>query len=245
MRSIPTVVIMASLLFSIVALVISLSPKGHDSAPPVATEKLEERISRLEGEVAALRSLSSSESTSVQGGSSVPVDQESLQRLLATLESLMAPIVANSTNPAGEIAASAEEIERTRQALAEVRREEMDSRISRWIDKERDKSEQLLAAVEEKMNLPWNELQRVREIMTTESESHGQILQEMWSATPPENRAEEEAIAADWDRATVRMKEIRRVRDEQLKSYLGEERFDELLAVIRGGTRPSSDTQDR
>jgi hypothetical protein len=89
------------------------------------------------------------------------------------------------------------------------------------------------------MNLPWPEQQRVREIMTTEADSHAQILEEMWSVEPPTNRAEEEAMAADWDRATVLMKEIRSERDEELQELLGKERFGELLDVVRAASRPS------
>ncbi len=237
MRSIPTALVAVSICLSIAALMIALSSTGVDRPPPAtsSTSPLESRITRLEATVEAMQS----EATPAIEESGVPVETPSdLERRLDSLEALVAR---SGVAPAGvpDELISADEIERTRRALAEVRREEMGTRITSWIDKERAKSEQLLAAVEDQMNLPWPEQQRVREIMTTEADSHAQILEEMWSVEPPTNRAEEEAMAADWDRATVRMKEIRRERDEELQGLLGKERFGELLDVVRAASRPS------
>jgi hypothetical protein len=244
MRSIPTALVAVSICLSISALMIALSSTAVDR-PPITTSSSasdhETRITRLEASVETMQSKASSAFEESRVSVEDPGD---LERRLDTLEAL---VTRSGVPPAGvpDPLISADEIERTRRALAEVRREEMGTRITSWIDKERVKSEQLLAAVEDQMNLPWPEQQRVREIMTTEADSHAQILEEMWSAEPPTNRAEEEAMATDWDRATVRMKEIRRERDEQLQELLGKERFGELLDVVRAASRPAGEQKNR
>ncbi|MBT5738039.1 MAG: hypothetical protein HOI29_05640 [Planctomycetes bacterium] len=214
---------------------------GNDTPPAASTtQDLQARIGRLEAEVGELRSAALSHLEESKGiGPPVEQDQSDLERRLAALEAMVAPLAASSGGVPGELI-SAEEIERTRRALTEVRRDEMDTKIAGWIDNERAKSERLLSVIEEKMKLPWQEQQRVREIMTSEADSHAQILEQMWSVEPPTNRAEEEAIAADWDLATTRMKEIRQERDEELQGLLGEERFDQLLDVVRVAHRPSN-----
>lgn len=237
MRSIPTALVAVSICLSIVAVMIAFSSTGTDRPSPAtsSTSDLESRITRLEAAVEAMQS--GADSAFEESALSVE-DPGDLERRLDSLEALVTRSGATPEGVPDELI-SADEIERTRRALAEVRREEMGTRITSWIDKERAKSEQLLAAVEDQMNLPWPEQQRVREIMTTESDSHAQILEEMWSVEPPTNRAEEEAMATDWDRATVRMKEIRRERDEELQELLGKERFGELLDVVRAASRPT------
>ena len=239
MRSVPTALFLVPVCLSLVAVGVALSKNSTEGTPPAtpSTSNLESRIARLEGEVEGLLAAKDSDFGESKGERPSVNDQSTLKSRLDALEALVSPLAASSGRAPGEVF-SAEEIERTRRALTEVRRDEMGQMISRWIDKERAKSERLLTAVDEKMNLPWHEQKRVHEIMTVEADSHAQILEAMWSVEPPANRTEEEAIAAEWDLATIRMKEIRHKRDEQLQGLLGKERFDELLDVLRAASRP-------
>ncbi len=240
----------AILLFLILSLGIAgygfsnIFDRSETSSTTSSIQDLQSRMADLETEVDALRSAALPPlEPSKAIGSPVTEEQSDLERRLDALEALVAHSGVTAEGVPDEIV-SAEEMERTRQALAEVRREEMGTRITSWIDQERAKSEQLLTAVEEKMNLPWREQQRVREIMTTEADQHAQILEEMWSVEPPTNRAEQEAMAADWDRATIGMKEIRLKRDEELQELLGKERFAELLDVVRAASRPAGEQRN-
>ena len=246
MRAVPTVIITLSLGLSLVAVGIALSRSsiGGTSASTPSNSNLESRIAQLEEELEMLLSARRPE-TNQSNGKGLSGDSSSeVESRLEALEALVSPLISPPGSPAEETF-TAEEIERTRRALAEVRREEMGEMISRWIDKEREKSDRLLTTVEEKLNLPWHEQKRVREIMTDEADSHAQILEEMWSIKPPANRFEEEAIAAQWDLATIRMKEIRHKRDEELHGLLGKKRFDELLELLRLANRPQGSQKSR
>ena len=81
--------------------------------------------------------------------------------------------------------------------------------------------------------------------MSEESSSHAGILEEMWSMDDPTSRSEEEALALEWDQATLRMKQIRLERDQQLESLLGRERFDQLLKIVQPVRRSNDEQQNK
>ena len=123
MRSIPTALVAVSICLSIAALMIALSSTAVDRPPPAtsSTSPLESRITRLEATVEAMQS----EADSAFEESRVSVeDPGDLERRLDSLEAL---VTRSGVTPAGvpDPLISANEIERTRRALAEVRREEM------------------------------------------------------------------------------------------------------------------------
>ncbi|MDG1456047.1 MAG: hypothetical protein P8R38_07550, partial [Planctomycetota bacterium] len=59
------------------------------------------------------------------------------------------------------------------------------------------------------------------------------------------SRSEEEALALEWDQATLRMKQIRLERDQQLESLLGRERFDQLLKIVQPVRRSNDEQQNK
>lgn len=234
-----------ALCLSLIALAISFSGRNSDSDRPEKTAVSDQgsRLLRIEEEIARLREQMNS--TAAQNGTAEPINDVS--RLVSRLEALEARAVSSAAIPEElkDEAISVEEMARTRRAIAEVRRSEMDARVARWVEKERQKSERLLADIEEQLNLPWAEQERVRLIMSEESSSHAGILEEMWSMDDPTSRSEEEALALEWDQATLRMKQIRLERDQQLESLLGRERFDQLLKIVQPVRRSNDEQQNK
>ncbi len=251
MRSLPTAIAVLALLGALLALGLSFQRDSAPAANPKAQgSKLEERIMTLEAEVAALRT----EITAAElaaGGDRPAIDTAGLEARITALEQAMAAVLASTGGapaegvfalgslddaPAGAV--TEQELERTRRAIAELRREELASKLGGWIDKESARSEKVLAAIEEKLQLPYRDMERVRALFTEETEAHAAIMEELWSRDPPKNRAEEEAIAADWDTASARMKEIRIERDAALETLLGAEQFEVLQVTVKAASRP-------
>jgi hypothetical protein len=194
-------------LLSVGALAVSLGVRS-------GAVSLEERLARLEEEVAAIRSdLSSSGSGSPRGiptGSS-PRSSE-LEARLTELEERLTEL-AGGRGPDGssldDRAASEREVERTRQS-----------------------------ALEKRLNLTVDERAAVARILQEESDAHGSMLEDLWNADTMRGKHDDRDVAELWDQAVVDMKDLRQSRDQKLEKLLGRERYEQLQAAAKESKNP-------
>ena len=241
MRALPIALASVALVVALIALFSSdKEERRFGSGPSTEEALLAERLDSLEQKIRDLRAeftaleIAATPNT-IGSPSALP-----LEARLSAIEEALEPALARGLGPSKrelEEAVTQEELDRTRRAIAAVRREELGVKLEGWIAKEQARSTSVLDAIEQKLSLPPSTMQRVRDLFAEETEAHASILDEMWSREPPQTRAEEEAIATDWDTATIEMKTVRRDRDAALEELLGEEQFQELQTVVNSVER--------
>lgn len=149
-----------------------------------------------------------------------PSVDDRLRALEEVVEVLAGP---PGSTPGSEV--SLQETQRTRQALEQIEREDMQARVARWVAKERDESNALVSALDKRIALSSEERAALEKIAADEIEQHGRMLDELWGAEPPGDATEKKRMAERWDEVVARMRELRSERDKKFEELLGAERY--------------------